>query len=89
LFRDEIHKLGLADMEAINAWLGNKNFLMGSSPCALDCSAFGFLAVVFYNLPETHYFRTEAVKRFPNLKSYVDRIKAIYWEDWDEILSKD
>jgi hypothetical protein len=62
--------------------------MMGNAPHPLDCSAFSFLAVLFYHFPEDYYFRTEAESRFPNLKSYVERIKSTYWSDWDELLRK-
>jgi hypothetical protein len=63
--------------------------MMGSAPCPLDCTVFGFLAVVFYVFPHDYYFRREAEVRFPNLKAYADRIKKTYWPDWDELLAKE
>jgi hypothetical protein len=63
--------------------------MMGSAPCPLDCTVFGFLAVFFYVFPHDYYFRREAEMRFPNLKAYADRIKKTYWPDWDELLAKE
>ncbi len=60
-----------------DARLGEKLFMMGPHPCALDCSAFGFLSVLFYNYPEDHYFRVEAEKRFPNLKMFAERVTTL------------
>jgi glutathione S-transferase len=62
--RDEVHELGLSDLEALSNWLGNKPYLMGSAPCQLDCTAFGFLATLFYNFPEDYYFRCRFCDRF-------------------------
>jgi len=87
--REEIRTIGMNDLEAISVWLGEKLFMMGPFPCALDCSAFGSLCVIFNALPKDHFFRSEAEKRFPNLKSYVERIKDTYWPDWDELLSQE
>ena len=64
---------------------GNKKVLCSWSQ---DCTAFGFLCVIFYVYPEDHYFRVEAEKRFPNLKMFVERIKETYWPDWDDLLEK-
>ena len=87
--QEEIRTLGIADLEAVSSWLGEKLFMMGPLPCALDCSTFGFLAVLFYNYPEDHYFRSEAEKRFPNLKMYAERMRETFWPDWDDILAKE
>jgi glutathione S-transferase len=87
--RDELHSIGLSDLEALSTWLGNKPYLMGSAPCPLDCTAFGFLAMLFLAFPEDYFFRKEAEKQFPNLKAYAERIKKTYWPDWDELLAKE
>jgi len=87
-FREEVRAIGISDLEALSAWLGNKPYMMGSAPCPLDSTVFGFLALFFYAFPEDYYFRVEAEKRFPNLKAYAERIKNTYWPDWDEILNK-
>ena len=78
----------MSDFEALSSWLGNKSYIMGSSPCPLDCTVFGFMAMFLYVFPEDYYFRREIERRFPNLKSYTERIKRTYWPDWDELLSK-
>ena len=87
--QEEVRALGLEGLEAISVWLGEKLFMMGPFPCALDCSAFGFLSVVFNAFPKEHFFRAEAERRFPNLKSYVERVKENYWPDWNDILTVD
>ena len=86
--REEVRELGLSDLEAISNWLGSKPYMMGNAPHQVDCSVFGFLATLFYNFPEDYYLRKETESRFPNLKTYVERIKTNYWPDWDELLSK-
>ena len=89
IFREEVRAIGISDLEALSVWLGNKPYLMGSAPCPLDSTVFGFLALFFYAFPEDYYFRVEAEKRFPNLKAYAERIKKTYWPDWDELLNKE
>jgi glutathione S-transferase len=78
----------MSDFEALSNWLGDKPYMMGSAPCVLDCSAFGFLAIFYYIFPETYYLRKETETKFPNLKEYCDRMKAEFWPDWDELLDK-
>jgi hypothetical protein len=55
--RDEVRAIGLADLEAVSVWLGEKLFMMGPLPAAVDCTAFGFLSVVYFVYPEGNYFR--------------------------------
>ena len=80
--------MGIADVEAISNWLGDKPYMMGTEPCPLDCTVFGFLAIFFYSFPETYFIRKEVDEKFPNLKAYTNRIKDTFWADWDELLSK-
>ena len=88
LFREEARQIGISDLQAISDWLGSKPYMMGDAPHPVDCSVFGFLAILFYNGPEDNFFTKEAKERFPNLKAYVDRIKSEFWPDWDELLVK-
>ena len=62
---------------------------MGNAPCVIDCVAFGFLVLILYVFPPDYYFRKECERRFPNLRSYAERIKKTYWPDWEELLAKD
>ena len=87
--RDEVRAMAISDMAAISNWLGDKPYMMGSQPCPLDCSAFGFLAILFYVFPETYFIRKEVDEKYPNLKPYTDRIKLTFWPDWDELLTKE
>ncbi len=87
--RDEVRAIGMSDFEALSTWLGSKPYMMGDSPCALDCSAFGFLAVFYYIFPETYYLRKETEEKYPNLKAYTQRMRDTFWPDWDELLAKD
>ena len=40
--RDEIRAIGIADLEAISAWLGEKLFMMGPLPCVLGLILYNF-----------------------------------------------
>jgi glutathione S-transferase len=75
-------------MEALSNWLGAKPYMMGAKPCDLDCSAFGFLAIFFLLFPETYHLRVVAEERFPNLRSYVERVRDEFWPDWEDLLDK-
>ena len=80
--------MGIADVEAISNWLGDKPYMMGAEPCPLDCTVFGFLAIFFNSFPETYFIQKEVDEKFPNLRVYTNRIKDTFWTDWDELLSK-
>ena len=84
-----MHHIGVTDLETIANYLGSKPYIMGNAPSLVDCSAFGFLVLIFYVFPPDYFFRKEAERRFPNLRSYVERIKKTYWPDWEEILPKE
>ena len=88
-YRDEVRAIGMSDFEALSNWLGSKPYMMGASPCSLDCSAFGFLAIFFYIFPETYYLWKETEEKYPNLKAYTQRMRETFWADWDELLAKD
>ena len=40
---EEIFELGMQDIDALSAYLGDKSYFMGDKPTGLDASAFGFL----------------------------------------------
>jgi glutathione S-transferase len=89
IHREDLHFIGLSDFEALAVQLGSKPYLMGNAPSVIDCTAFGFLVMFFYVFPPDYYFRKECERRFPNLRSYVERIKKTYWPDWEECLAKE
>ena len=87
--REDLHYIGLNNLESLSNYLGTKPYLMGNAPSVIDCTAFGFLVWVLCVFPPDYFFRKECERRFPNLRSYVERIKKTYWPDWEECLAKE
>jgi glutathione S-transferase len=75
--REEIHATGIGDIGAIADYLGDRPFLMGDSPTAIDAVAYGFLANILA-VPIRSPVRDAGLQR-ENLVGYLDRIKARYF----------
>ncbi|XP_041361706.1 failed axon connections homolog [Gigantopelta aegis] len=79
---EEVDRIIEADMRAISDFLGDKMFMFGDTPSEVDCSLFGMLCQPRYNMrglkPE------KLLEKFPNLVKYCDRMKSLYWPDWDD-----
>ncbi|MDD5298477.1 MAG: glutathione S-transferase family protein [Rhodocyclaceae bacterium] len=75
---EEIHKMGIADVDAVAAFLGDKPFFMGIEPTSLDAVAYGFLANVVRVDLDTP-IRRRALEHV-NLVAYCDRMEARYWQ---------
>jgi glutathione S-transferase len=73
---DEIELQGRTDIDALAAWLGDREWFITDWPTQADASAFGLLAVTIRsNLPTPvcRYARTK-----PNLVAFVDRA-LVHW----------
>ena len=42
---EEVFELGMKDIDALSACLGDKEYFLGDQPTTLDASAFGFLSI--------------------------------------------
>jgi glutathione S-transferase len=76
---DEVLALGRADVDALSASLGDREWFITDQPTKVDASAFGLLAVaVRSNLstPVCSYARTK-----PNLVAFVDRCVARWFAE--------
>lgn len=76
---EEIFELGMQDIDALSACLGNKKYFLGDKPTSLDASAFGLLINTLgcpIESPLKEYGLTK-----DNLKNYVERIKLQYYPD--------
>jgi glutathione S-transferase len=71
--RDEIHAIGRRDVGALADFLGDKPFLMGGTPTAVDATAYGLLANLV-DVPVASPVKDEALKR-ANLVGYVERVR--------------
>lgn len=76
---EEVFELGMKDIDALTACLGDKEYFLGDRPTTLDASAFGFLVNTIgcpIESPLKEYGLTKN-----NLRNYVDRVKAKYYAD--------
>lgn len=69
--KSEIERLGIRDIDALAAFLGDKPCLMGDAPCGADASVWSMIAGAMTPLFETP-IRTAAEKH-SNLVAYRDR----------------
>lgn len=77
--REERMMLAKRDIGAIAAQLGDKQFLFGDEPKALDASAFGVLTACSAPIFETPL--RDILASHANLKPYLARVEAKYFED--------
>ena len=75
--RADVEGLGIRDLEALSAMLGDKPFLMGERPCGADAAPFGMVAAALSPVFETPI--RAAAERLPNLVAYRDRIAERYF----------
>lgn len=77
---EEIADLGEKSLDALSQVLGDKRFLMGGQPVAVDAIAFAMLAAIltpFFDSP----LRRRA-ERFANLVAYRDRLMRRFYPDF-------
>lgn len=74
-------------MLAVSAILGQKKFLFGEKPCLADVAVFAFIATGTWELPRSPFAELTKSKAI-NLEKHAQRMKDIYYPDWDEIISK-
>ena len=74
---DEIAAMGIADLEAIDALLGDNDFFFGDAPTDIDATVFGFLAVTYYIPSPSRVF--EYLRSRPRLTAYCDRMLQRYF----------
>lgn len=69
---EEIYELGLADIQAVEAQLGDQIFLLGDMVREIDASAYAFLANTRCELFQTPL--CQYVRNSPKLMAYIDRV---------------
>ncbi len=64
-------------------------FFFGSEPTLLDIVAFSFIGMALaVDENDDIAFKKMCEEDFQNLKRHFERVKAKYWPDWDEKVSK-
>ena len=76
---EEIYRLGLKSLLAIETQLGDAAFMLGANPSSLDATAYGFLA----NLVDTGFDNplNHKAQATPGFVAYCARIKERYFAD--------
>jgi glutathione S-transferase len=73
----EIVRMGVADLDAVDALLGDKPYFFGDEPTDIDATVFAFLALTYYpRMPSPLWARLRAL---PRLTAYCDRMLARYF----------
>ncbi|KAK6178361.1 hypothetical protein SNE40_013157 [Patella caerulea] len=80
---NDIWHIGKEDIGALSNYLGERMFFLGDKPHEVDCALFGMLAQIIYHMPGSPHEKLIKEKHY-NLSSYCDRMKDLYWPDWNE-----
>ncbi|VDO57252.1 unnamed protein product [Haemonchus placei] len=81
---DEVVILAKKDLDAISMFLGNKKFFFGDRPATLDCTMFAHLVQFLYTPLVSPEIKTHMEQHNANLVGFINRMKEMYWPDWDE-----
>jgi glutathione S-transferase len=77
--REEITRMGAADMSALSTLLADKRYLLGDKPSTFDATAFAFVSSVLgYPAPTALKAHTSALS---NVAAYHDRMKSELFSD--------
>ena len=83
----ELFGIAERDLFAVSEILGQKKFLFGDKPCTADAGLFAAIVCSAWEQPESPFM--EIIKsKATNLEKHAQRMKALYYPDWDEIMSK-
>jgi glutathione S-transferase len=74
----DIVRMGIADLDATEALLGDKPYLFGDQPSDIDATVFAFVSLTYY-VPSPSKLWTR-VRESPRLTGYCDRILARYFK---------
>ncbi|XP_061184650.1 failed axon connections homolog [Saccostrea echinata] len=83
--KEEVHHVMDEDLQALSKFLGKKKFLLGEKTCQADSAVFGMLAQMYFN--GCGGYGEKAIKKYPNLCEYCERMKETFWPDWDDCIT--
>ena len=84
---EELYGIAERDLLAVSAILGQKKFLFGEKPCLADVAVFAFITGSAWDCPRSP-FAELAKSKAQNLQKQAQRMKELYYPDWDDIISK-
>ena len=76
---DEVQQIGMADLQAISDYLGDKPFFMGDKPTTVDATLYGYLANMLL-VPIASKAR-DFGRTLPNLLAHCERMRARYFPE--------
>ena len=83
----ELYGIAERDLLAVSELLGPKKLLFGDKPCLADAALFAFIAGCAWDIPESPIGEM-AKSKVKNLEKHAQRMKAMCYPDWEEIMSK-
>ena len=83
----EIYGIAERDLLAVSEILGQKKFLFGDKPCLADAGLFAFIAGSAWDCPTSPFSKIIKTKA-TNLGEHAQRMKELYYPDWNRIISK-
>ena len=84
---EELYGIAERDLLAVSAILGQKKFLFGEKPCLADVAVFAFITGTAWECPRSPFAEFTKAKA-QNLLKHAERMKELYYPDWDDIISK-
>ena len=84
----ELYGIAERDLLAVSEILGQKKFLFGEKPCLADAAVFAFVCGATWDCPQSPFAELTAKTKAQNLQRHAQRMKELYFPDWDDIISK-
>ena len=84
---EEVKHIARCDIEALSIILDDKHFFLGDEVTSVDACAFALIANILHGLRKGSWPNEMINNEFPNLIAFYERIKALYWPDWDSIIA--
>ncbi|XP_046563077.1 failed axon connections homolog [Haliotis rubra] len=84
---EEILHIMEGDLRSLSVYLGDKKFFFGDQPCETDAALFGQLSQIYWQCPGS---KGEQLlnEKFTNLVEYCERMKVVFWPDWEDCITK-
>ncbi|KAK3766056.1 hypothetical protein RRG08_002293 [Elysia crispata] len=79
---EDIWNIARDDLTALSSFLGEKKFMMGPKPSQVDCSLFGMLSMVVWQMRGSRHEQF-VHDQLPNLVQYCERVRDEFWPDWE------
>jgi len=83
---EDVESMGLKDLDSLSEFLGEKEFMFGKKPTELDAVLFGFMCMLLYCTPKNNRYVQKLLREHTNLVRFTEKMKHLYWSDWDQCL---